>query len=137
MKGKLPELARLVEEIRRTNPRHSASFGDPSANSTRKERMSKISTRLTIFGACIAAIAGLMASMAGAAAAATTCTPTGLFRDGNDLTAALITRRRRARAVNANGCDIGVYYGPGTPARSTAPISDGATTTASSSMPPP
>ena len=33
--------------------------------------MSKISTRLTIFGACIAVTAGLMASMAGAAAAVT------------------------------------------------------------------
>ena len=32
--------------------------------------MSKFSTRLTIFGACIAVTAGLMASMAGAAAAA-------------------------------------------------------------------
>ena len=36
--------------------------------------MSKISTRLTILGACIAVTAGLVASMAGAAAAATTCT---------------------------------------------------------------
>ena len=36
--------------------------------------MSKISLRLTIFGASIAVIAGLVASMAGAAAAATTCT---------------------------------------------------------------
>ena len=36
--------------------------------------MSKISTRLTIVGACIAVTAGLMASIAGAAAAATPCT---------------------------------------------------------------
>ena len=36
--------------------------------------MSKISLRLTIFGASIAVIAGLVASMAGTAAAATTCT---------------------------------------------------------------
>ena len=76
--------------------------------------MSKISTRLTIFGACIAVSAGLMASMAGAAAAAT-CTETGFVRDGIDLTAALINPTAPVTGeVDATGCNIGVYYGPGT-----------------------
>jgi hypothetical protein len=77
--------------------------------------MSKNSTRLTIFGACIAVIAGLMASTAGAAAAADTCTPTGFIRDGINLTAALINPTAPVTGdVDATGCNIGVYYRPGT-----------------------
>ena len=75
--------------------------------------MSKFSTRLTIVGACMAVTAGLMASMAGAAAAAT-CTTTGMVHDGNDLTAALINPTAPVTGeVDATGCNIGVYYGPG------------------------
>ena len=79
--------------------------------------MSKFSTRLTIVGACIAVTAGLMASMAGAAAAAT-CTTTGMVRDNIDLTAALKNPTAPVTGeVDATGCDIGVYYGPGRLAR--------------------
>ena len=76
--------------------------------------MSKISirARLTIFGACVAAIAGLVASMAGVAAASSTCTPTGFYRDGINLTAAMIGGNVTGN-LDATGCDIGVYYGPG------------------------
>jgi hypothetical protein len=45
--------------------------------------------------------------------AATTCTPTGLMRDGINLTAAQIGGTVTG-SLNATGCNIGVYYGPGT-----------------------
>lgn len=47
---------------------------------------------------------------------ATTCTPTTFERDGRPLTAAVIgTSVPISRAiVDATGCDIGIYYGPGT-----------------------
>jgi hypothetical protein len=77
--------------------------------------MSKISTRLAIVGASIAVTAGLMASMAGGAAAAATCTPTGFLRDNLNLTAALINPTAPVTGeVDATGCNIGVYYAPGT-----------------------
>jgi hypothetical protein len=67
----LRAMARLVEEVRRTNQGTEPRSADPSTNTTRKGIMSKISTRLAIVGACIAVTAGLMASIAGAAAAVT------------------------------------------------------------------
>jgi hypothetical protein len=42
------------------------------------------------------------------------CAATGLVRDGIDLTAALIDPTTVSGTVNASGCNIGVYYGPGT-----------------------
>ena len=45
------------------------------------------------------------------------CTPTGLMRDGINLTAALVNPSGPVTGtVNATGCNIGVYYGPGHPA---------------------
>src|SRR5512146_246894 len=41
------------------------------------------------------------------------CTPTGLVRDNIDLTAALINPETVSGPVDATGCNIGVYYGPG------------------------
>jgi len=43
--------------------------------------------------------------------AAATCTPTGLFRDGINLTAAQIGGTVTGE-LDATGCNIGVYYGP-------------------------
>ena len=108
-------MARLVEEVGRTNQGTEPRSADPSTNATRKGMMSKFSTRLTIFGACIAVTAGLMASMAGAAAADRRCTATGMSRDGINLTAALIDPTAPVTGeVDATGCNIGVYYAPGT-----------------------
>ena len=47
--------------------------------------------------------------------AVTTCTPTTFERDGRPLTAAVIgTPAPISRAIiDATGCDIGIYYGPG------------------------
>jgi hypothetical protein len=42
------------------------------------------------------------------------CTPTGLMRDGINLTAALVNPSTVTGTVNASSCNIGVYYGPGT-----------------------
>ena len=41
------------------------------------------------------------------------CTPTGFFRDGINMTAALINPLAVTGEVNATGCNIGVYYDPG------------------------
>ena len=46
--------------------------------------------------------------------AAAVCAPTGFIRDGIDLTAAVIDAPTLTGTVNATGCDIGVYYHPGT-----------------------
>ena len=71
-------------------------------------------------GAMVASLAGLaafgmvMASHPSQVAAATTCTPTGFYRDGINLTAAQINPSGVVSGdVDATGCDIGVYYGAG------------------------
>lgn len=48
------------------------------------------------------------------AAAATTCTPTGYTRDGINMTAAVMNPTGTVTGqINATGCNIGVYFGPG------------------------
>jgi hypothetical protein len=48
-------------------------------------------------------------------AASPVCTPTGFTRDGLNLTAALVNPSATVTGtVDASGCNIGVYYGPGT-----------------------
>jgi hypothetical protein len=71
-------------------------------------------------GAVVATLAGLaalslvMAAHPSRAAAATTCTPTNYIRFGINLTAAVVNPSAPVSGnVNAAGCDIGVYYGPG------------------------
>jgi hypothetical protein len=41
------------------------------------------------------------------------CQPTAFFRDGINMTAALINPPTVSGEVDATGCNIGVYYGPG------------------------
>ncbi len=41
------------------------------------------------------------------------CAPTGFFRDSINMTAALINPPSVTGVVDATGCNIGVYYGPG------------------------
>jgi Right handed beta helix region len=48
-----------------------------------------------------------------AASAVAVCTPTGFYRDGINLTAAQMGGNVTA-PLDATGCNIGVYYGPGT-----------------------
>jgi hypothetical protein len=61
----------------------------------------------------VVAIAAITALGAGSARAAVTCTPTGFVRDAINLTAALINPGKVTGTVDATGCNIGVYYGPG------------------------
>jgi Right handed beta helix region len=59
---------------------------------------------------------GFMRSNGVKAAPATSCTATGFFRDSTNLTAALIETTSGfsvTGSVNASGCNIGVYIGPG------------------------
>ncbi|HLY87084.1 MAG TPA: hypothetical protein VKO84_11350, partial [Gaiellaceae bacterium] len=69
-----------------------------------------------IFGAALVAAAITATISVGAArATATSCTQTGFFRDGINMTAAQIGGNVTG-ALDAGGCNIGVYYGPGTTA---------------------
>lgn len=59
--------------------------------------------------AAVSVVCLVPASPAGAAA----CTPTGFFRDGIEMTAALINPAVVTSPVDATGCNIGVYYNTG------------------------
>lgn len=68
--------------------------------------------RTRFLGLTFAAIS--VASLLPASAArAATCTPTGFFRDGIEMTAALINPATVASPLDATGCNIGVYYNAG------------------------
>jgi hypothetical protein len=58
-------------------------------------------------------VAALGATLLPTAASAATCTTTGFYRDGINLTAAQIGGNVTG-TLDATGCNIGVYYGPGT-----------------------
>src|SRR5204862_5520974 len=48
-------------------------------------------------------------------AVALICTPTGFIRDGMDMTAKVIANGDiSGQTIDASGCNIGIYYGPGT-----------------------
>ena len=60
--------------------------------------------------ALISLVAAILTTFAAQAAAAT-CTPTGFFRDGINMTAALINPAATVTGpVDATGCNIGVYF---------------------------
>lgn len=67
-------------------------------------------------GRLIAVIA-LAYALDAAPAAAATCTATGFYRDAINLTAALINPANVTGPVDATGCHIGVYFGPGASGR--------------------
>jgi hypothetical protein len=62
-----------------------------------------------------ALIATLLVVAAVPAVSAATCTPTGFYRDGINLTAAQIGGNVTG-SLDATGCHVGVYYAPGTSA---------------------
>jgi len=71
-------------------------------------------TRLGLGGASLAAAALLAMFVAAPVGGATSCTPTGFVRDSIDLTAAVINPSAPVSgALDATGCNIGVYFGPG------------------------
>jgi len=56
-----------------------------------------------------------LAGAVGASPAVAACTPTGFFRDGMDMTAAVIADGDiSGQMIDASLCNIGIYYGPGT-----------------------
>jgi hypothetical protein len=63
--------------------------------------------------AVAAAAVALVAVAAASGSSAATCTPTGFFRDSINMTAALINPAKVPGTVNATGCNIGIYFGPG------------------------
>ena len=67
--------------------------------------------RIPLLPAIFASLA--LGTAAGPTLAAAVCTPTGLFRDSINLTAAIIDQPTVTGTVDATGCNIGVYYGPG------------------------
>jgi hypothetical protein len=61
-------------------------------------------------------ITGLvLAGALGASPANAACTPTGFIRDGMNMTAKVIADGDiSGQTIDASGCNIGIYYGPGT-----------------------
>src|SRR6267143_301105 len=65
---------------------------------------------LLITGVALASALGASPAVAVAA-----CTSTGFVRDNMNLTAAVIANGDiSGQTINATGCNIGIYYGPGT-----------------------
>jgi len=59
-----------------------------------------------------------MVALAASSPYAATCTATGFYKDGINLTAAMVAQPGETdlsgNTVDATGCNIGIYYGPGT-----------------------
>ncbi len=60
-----------------------------------------------------AVLAVLLIALPVSTASAVTCTPTGYYRDGANMTAALVNPASVTGDVDATGCNIGVYYNTG------------------------
>lgn len=78
--------------------------------------MSQPSIRRALSGFLTSALLATLfaVSVTAAASAAVVCTPTGFIRDAIDLTAAKIDPPGTVTGnVDATGCNIGIYYGPG------------------------
>jgi parallel beta-helix repeat protein len=67
--------------------------------------------KFSMLFAAVVATAAAAATLGVGQASAATCTQTGFFRDGINLTAAQIGGTV-AGTLDATGCNIGVYYGP-------------------------
>lgn len=70
-------------------------------------------SRVPALSLSLALLLSLSQSLGASRASAATCTPTGYSRDDHELTAAQIGGTA-GDTLDASGCDIGVYYGPGT-----------------------
>ena len=60
------------------------------------------------------ALASALGASPAVAVTVTMCTPTGFIRDGMNLTAKVIADGDISGTIDATGCNIGIYYGPGT-----------------------
>jgi len=75
----------------------------------------KLKTKTTlVIASLILGISGLGVAIPLVANASATCTPTGFYRDGINMTAANINPTSTVTSnIDATGCNIGVYFGPG------------------------
>jgi hypothetical protein len=62
-------------------------------------------------------LAAAVVAVFAAPASAATCTPTGFFRDGINMTAALVNPPYVTHEVDATGCNVGVFFADGISAR--------------------
>jgi parallel beta-helix repeat protein len=70
--------------------------------------------RVLFFAMLVVAAITAAISIGAVRASAATCTATGFFRDNFELTAAVINPTTTVTGtVDASGCNIGIYYGPG------------------------
>src|SRR5438477_6152608 len=92
--------------------RYGAALSRVSAiNPGRKYMKKKLAVSL-VTGIALASALGASPAVA---VTVTICTPTGFIRDGMNLTAAMIADGDvSGQTINATGCNIGIYYGPGT-----------------------
>ena len=60
------------------------------------------------------ALASALGASPAVAVTVAMCTPTGFIRDGMNLTAKVIADGDISGTIDATGCNIGIYYGPGT-----------------------
>src|ERR1700704_3446463 len=92
--------------------RYGAALSRVSAiNPGRKYMKKKLAVSL-VMGIALASALGASPAVA---VTVTMCTPTGFIRDGMNLTAKVIADGDiSGQTINATGCNIGIYYGPGT-----------------------
>src|SRR5207244_13398385 len=69
--------------------------------------------RMIFLGSILGTIAAAFLMTTPRTKATAGCTQTGFFRDSINMTAAMINPTSVTGVVNATGCNIGVYYGPG------------------------
>lgn len=69
--------------------------------------------RIIFVSTLFAAIAAVLLMTPPKTKATVTCTQTGFFRDSINMTAAMINPTSVTGEVDATGCNIGVYYAPG------------------------
>jgi len=76
--------------------------------------LKKIKTKTSLIISAIVLSAGGLALAIPLSTQAVGCTPTGFVRDGLNMTAAVVNSPTKVTGnINALGCNIGVYFGPG------------------------
>ncbi len=89
-----------------------------------KKALSILTVSIPLVALIAALTVGFVYLHGAGATSGISCTPTGFYRDSINLTAAVIPTNNTpvTGVVNASGCNIGVYYGPGIKGTVTAQI---------------
>ncbi|MEO8972366.1 MAG: right-handed parallel beta-helix repeat-containing protein [Ktedonobacteraceae bacterium] len=89
-----------------------------------KKALSILAVSIPLIALIAAISVGFVFLRGASATSGNSCTPTGFFRDNINLTAAVIPANNTpvTGSVNASGCNIGVYYGPGIKGTVTAQV---------------